>query len=137
MPLGPEHLRHDERGRAHYRLRCPKDFYVSPFSPPDGEFEFVLHPPDETLRLRVDHHAFGKLTLTAPVSGTRAPLTDATLLRETLICPAVTLKAVALIHLHALVLWLKRLPWWPKSADPDRQNDLRRPSPAGAPVQKR
>ncbi len=116
-----------ERARA-FRMRCPKDFYVSPFSPPDGEFEFVLHPPDDRLLLRVDHYEAGRRTLTAPLTGDRRELTDARLIWETLMCPAVTLKTMALIHLHALALWLRRLPWWRKSALADRQTDLRRPA---------
>lgn len=126
-PMGPECLVRDGSGEQCFRLRTPKRFYVSPFSPPDGEFEFVLHPPGDRLRLRVDHHAQGVRTLTAPVSGVRRPLTDARLMWETLVCPCVTLKTLALIHLHAGILWLKRLPWWRKSDLPDAQTDLRRP----------
>lgn len=127
-PMGPECLERDASGAPCFRLRVPKHFYVSPFSPPDGEFEFVLHPPSDRLRLRVDHHVSGVRTLTAPVSGERRPLTDGRLALETLICPAVTLKTIALIHLHAALLWLKGLPWWAKSASPELQTDLRRPA---------
>ncbi len=125
--LGTECLTRDASGEPVFRLRTPKDFYVSPFSPPDGEFEFVLHPPGKSLRLRVDHWEGGVRTLTAPVNGQGKKLSDAGLLRESFICPLVTLKTIMLIHLHALALWLKRTPWWPKSQDLDRQTDLRRP----------
>lgn len=126
--MGPECLTRDASGEPMFRLRTPKDFYVSPFSPPDGEFEFFLHPPGRTLRLRVDHWQDGERSLTAPISGVRRGLTDARLVWETLVCPCVTLKTMALIHLHAGVLWLKRSPWWAKSALAERQTDLRRPS---------
>lgn len=126
--LGPGCMEGDPSGERVFRLRTPKDFYVSPFSPPDGEFEFVLRLPGERLSLRVDHHEGGLRTLTAPMTGTRRELTDGRLLLETLICPAVTLKTVALIHAHAAILWLKRVRWWPKAAMRDRQTDLRRPS---------
>ena len=125
--LGPECLTRDASGQPVFRLRTPKDFYVSPFSPPDGEFEFVLHPPGDTLRLRVDHRENGVRTLTAPVLGHARALTDAGLLRESLLCPLVTLKTMSLIHLHALFLWIKRTPWWPKARALDRQTDLRHP----------
>lgn len=127
-PMGPECLTRDAAGAPMFRLRTRKDFYVSPFSPPDGEFEFFLHPPGRTLRLRVDHWEDGKRSLTAPISGERRALSDRALLWETLVCPCVTLKTMALIHLHAGALWLKRSPWWAKSAAADRQSDLRRPS---------
>jgi DUF1365 family protein len=126
--LGPGCL--DPAGGAEprsFRLRCPKDFYVSPFSPPDGEFVFTLTPPAALCRQRVDHYAVGLRTLTAPLTGVRHELTDTRLLRETLVCPLVTLRTMALIHLHALSLWLRRLPWWAKAASPERQTDVRRP----------
>lgn len=126
--MGPECLERDAAGAPFFRLRTPKDFYVSPFSPPDGEFEFILHPPGEKLRLRVDHYEAGERSLTAPIAGERRELTGLRLAWETLVCPLVTLKAMALIHLHAGVLWLKRVRYWAKSASPEKQTDLRRPS---------
>ncbi len=127
-PMGPECLTRDADGAPIFRLRTRKDFYVSPFSPPDGEFEFILHPPGGTLRLRVDHWQDGRRSLSAPITGERRELTDSRLLWETLLCPFVTLKTMALIHVHAGLLWLKRSPWWAKAAGADRQTDLRRPS---------
>lgn len=127
-PMGPECLEYDVGGAQFFRLRVAKDFYVSPFSPPDGEFEFLLHPPGEKLRLRVDHWEAGARSLTAPISGERRKLTDRRLVWETLVFPFVTLKAMALIHLHAGVLWLKRAPFWAKSALAEKQTDLRRPN---------
>jgi DUF1365 family protein len=45
----------------------------------------------------------------------------------TLKYPALTLRVIALIHWHALRLWLKRVPWFAKAARPGDQRDLYRP----------
>lgn len=126
--LGPDCLARDASGEICFRRRVLKNFYVSPFSPPDGEFDFLLHPPGKKLRLKIDHYEGGERSLTAPVSGIRHELTDARLALETLICPLVTLKVIGLIHLHAGLLWLKRARWWAKSDLGGNQTDLRRPS---------
>ena len=56
-----------------------------------------------------------------------ASLTDARLAGWTFLYPLITLRIVALIHWHALRLWLKRVPWFAKSGRPGDQRDVRRP----------
>jgi hypothetical protein len=41
--------------------------------------------------------------------------------------PLLTLRVITLIHWHALLLWLKRVPLFPKAARAADQRDLRRP----------
>ena len=67
------------------------------------------------------------MTLTSTVVGARRELTGARLAGWTLTYPLLTLRVIALIHWHALRLWLKRLPWFPKAARADRQRGLYRP----------
>jgi DUF1365 family protein len=58
------------------------------------------------------------------------PLTDGRLAWLTLRMPFLVLKVIALIHLHAVWLWLvKRLPFRRKKDDPTAQVDLRDPHP--------
>ncbi len=116
-----------------FRLRVPKHFYVSPFSPLDLEFDFTLHTPGDRLAVRIDDFAEGKRVLHTTLSGRRAPLTDARLAWFLLKYPLVTLAVIARIHWHALRLWLKRVPWFAKAAGAAAQRDLYHPHSSIAP----
>jgi len=124
--LGPDCRQTD----GSLKLRTPKQFYVSPFSGLDTEFEFILRTPDHRLILKVDHWENGTRTLVSAWTGQQVPLTDLRLAWLTLRMPFLIFKVIALIHLHALWLWLvKRLPFRRKKDDPKSQVDLRDPSP--------
>lgn len=110
-----------------FRMRVPKHFYVSPFSDVDVEFEFVLRPAGKKLAVQIDDHVDGKRTLTSVLTGRSRALRDQTLLLFTLKYPLLTLKVIAAIHWHALRLYLKRVPWFPKAGRADKQRDLFHP----------
>lgn len=124
LPLHP-----DAGHRARFRLRIPKQFYVSPFSDLDISFDFDCMLPEERLQLHIeDWDRDGKL-LVSHLRGQRVPLTDYQLARFALKFPALTLKVITLIHWHALRLALKRVPWHRKSASPELQIDALNPAP--------
>ncbi len=127
--LGPE----TRQGGA-FALRTPKYFYVSPFTDMDVAFDFTLRVPAEKLSVQIDDYDAGQRTLTSSLTGSRRPLTDATLAWFTLKYPFITLKVITLIHWNALRLYLKRVPWFAKAARPDAQRDLYRPHGSLAPV---
>jgi uncharacterized protein len=110
-----------------FRMRVPKHFYVSPFSDVDVEFEFILRPAGERLAVQIDDHAGGERTLTSVLKGRARPLNDRTLLLFAAKYPLLTLKVIAAIHWHALRLYLKRVPWFPKAGRADKQRDLFHP----------
>lgn len=114
-----------EDGR--FRLVTPKHFYVSPFSSLDLEFDFKLRVPGETLEIHIDDRDAGRPVLVSALTGRRVALTSARLAWMTLKYPLITLRVIFLIHWHALLLWLKRIPWFAKTADPHRQRDVLRP----------
>jgi DUF1365 family protein len=122
-----------------FRLRVPKQFYVSPFSDVDVEFDFVLRAPAERLNVQIDDYTGGRRTLTSTLAGPRRALTNARLAWFTLKYPLLTARVIGLIHWHALRLWLKRAPWFKKSARAQEQRGLYRPhasltaNPAAAP----
>lgn len=128
--LGPDCLR-AAAGPADaaplFRLRVPKHFYVSPFSDVDVAFDFRLRPPDEKLSVRIDDYVGSERTLASVLVGASAPLTDRRLAWFSLKYPLLTLRVIFLIHWHALRLYLKKLPWFPKAARPADQRDLYRP----------
>lgn len=114
-------------GGSAFHLRAPKHFYVSPFSDVDVAFDFTLHAPRETLAVRIDDFTGEQRTLHSALTGRRAPLTDARLAWFTAKYPLLTLRVIALIHWHALRLWLKRVPFFAKAARARDQRDLFRP----------
>ncbi|MEY4938305.1 MAG: hypothetical protein RIQ93_40 [Verrucomicrobiota bacterium] len=115
-------------GRAgEFRLRVPKQFYVSPFSDVDVEFDFVLRTPGDRLSVQIDDYVDGQRTLTSTLNGPRRTLTNARLAWFMLKYPLLTVRIIGLIHWHALRLWLKRAPWFKKSARAEDQRALYRP----------
>lgn len=110
-----------------FTLRVPKHFYVSPFSDVDVEFEFNLRPAGDTLAVRIDDREGGTRTLTSTLTGRARELNDRTLLLFAVKYPLLTLKVIAAIHWHALRLYLKRVPWFPKAARAGDQRGLFNP----------
>ncbi|MBL9198992.1 MAG: DUF1365 domain-containing protein [Opitutaceae bacterium] len=122
--LGPEA---QASARGEFHVRVPKHFYVSPFSDVDVAFDFTLRTPGDRLSIQIDDYVGAERTLTSTLTGTRRELTSARLAWFTIKYPAITLRIIALIHWHALKLWLKRVPWFAKAARPADQRDLYRP----------
>ena len=124
--LGP-----DERGvDGIFRKTTVKNFYVSPFSALDLKFDFKLRVPGETVTLHVDDWDGAEKTLVTTLTGKRSPLTNGRLLWFTIKYPLVTLKVIFLIHWHAFLLWLKKVPFHRKAANPSLQTEVLRPHAA-------
>lgn len=124
--LGPGTLSGDSDAPS-FESRLPKFFYVSPFSDVDVAFDFRLRAPDEGLAIRIDDYTGDQRTLASALTGDRRALTTARLAWYSLKYPLITVKVIALIHVHALVLRLKRVPWFAKAARPGDQRDIYRP----------
>jgi len=124
--LGPESRGTTAAGTSFHR-RTPKDFYVSPYSDVDVAFDFRLRPPGDRLAAQIDDYSGAARTLTSGLSGERRELTGARLAWWTVKYPLLTLRVIFLIHWHALLLKLKRLPWFAKAARAGDQRDLYRP----------
>jgi len=130
--LGPA-TRATTANAAVFSRRTPKYFYVSPFSDLDVAFDFTLHTPGDKLAIQIDDYAAGERTLTSVLTGSRTSLTNGRLAWFTFKYPFITLRVMALIHWQALQLYLKRVPWFAKSARPEAQRDLYRPHSSIAP----
>jgi DUF1365 family protein len=124
--LGPE-TRSTAAAETSFHRRTPKDFYVSPYSDVDVEFDFNLRTPGARLAVQIDDYRGAARTLTSTLTGARRELTGARLAAWTLKYPLLTLRVIFLIHWHALLLKLKRLPWFSKAARAEGQRDLYRP----------
>jgi len=92
-----------------------KDFYVSPFSDPNDSFHFRLGQPADEWTVHIDNQTEGKPTLLSAVRGKKRPLTTARLAWFALKYPLISLKIILRIHWHALRLFQKKIPYFPKS----------------------
>jgi len=99
-PLNGEHaFRHDKR------------MHVSPFFPMDQEYIFRMGEPGETLDIRMDVLQDGERPFWAQLTGTRQHLDDRALARALARYPLMPLQVISLIHVEALRLWRKRVPF--------------------------
>lgn len=110
-----------------FRLRTPKHYYVSPFSDLKLDFDFRFEPPSDRLGIYIDDYRGTDKTLITTLTGARKELTTSNLLLFTLKYPLITLKVIGLIHWHALLLWIKRVPFHMKEANPELQQGVYRP----------
>jgi DUF1365 family protein len=96
----------DERGRA----RVDKALYVSPFHGTDGWYDVVVPLPGDELQIAITLHTDDGAAFSASLSGRR---TTASARRA---APA-AIRGAALIRIHGIWLWLRRLPVQPRSDD--------------------
>jgi uncharacterized protein len=99
-------LRPDEHGRA----SVDKALYVSPFNPVDGSYDMRFTLPGRDVGVGVALHREGKLAFNATLTGRRAAITTATLLRTLAHYPLASLRVSALIRYQGIRLSLRGLP---------------------------
>ena len=102
-------------------MNAHKVFHVSPFCDVAGEYRFQFNIAEASTHIRVDYEdGEGKLLLTA-ISGKGSVFSAAALLRAFVLYPWMTLGVMARIHLQALRLWIKGVPWFAKPLPPSRE----------------
>lgn len=100
------------------RQRCEKEFYVSPFIPMAGSYEFRVRPAEQTVLIAITESDPQGPLLHALFAGERRALTTRRLIATLFTHPLMTLKVIAGIHWEALQLWLKRIPLVTRPAPP-------------------
>jgi len=97
---------------APFQAGMDKDFFVSPFISMDGRYAVHVRDDDEGVRLAIALRQDNAPMLSTSLVLRRRPLTDRSLVRLLLRHPLMTHRTMALIHWHAIKLWLKGAPFF-------------------------
>jgi len=100
-------LRPRDAGSETFVAAMDKAFYVSPFIEIRGGYEVRVRDEPARLRITINQHQPEGLELHASLDLARRPLTDRNLARLLLRHPFLPQRTTALIHWHALRLWLR------------------------------
>ena len=110
------------------QLSAKKVFHVSPFCALDGHYRFrfmrAQRRQHECHLARIDYDDDTGPVLQTSLYGQGRPLSDAGVARALITFPLMGLGVMARIHLQALRLWRRRLPFFSKPAAP--RNELSR-----------
>ena len=87
-----------------------KAMHVSPFMGLDQRYVWHASEPERTLSIHIESREGAERVFDATLNLERVPLTRRTLARSTARYPAATLRVLALIYAHALLLKLKGVP---------------------------
>lgn len=99
-------------------LHADKVFHVSPFFPVRGRYSFHFHPQPDVFRARIDYDDGSGEALRTAWWGRLEPLTARACLRAFSSYPLMTWGVIARIHLQALRLAMKRVPFFRKPLAP-------------------
>ena len=106
-------LRTRDRGVARpFADAMDKAFFVSPFIAAHGRYAVHVRDEPDGVRLAIALGQDGEPLLSTSLVLRRVPLTDRSLLRMLVRYPLLTQRTIALIHWHALRLWLRGAPFF-------------------------
>jgi uncharacterized protein len=97
-------LRPSQSGSVH-TADMPKEMYVSPFIDMDAHYTVRVRDEEDRLQIVINQTEHGEPLLQASLALTRTALTDASALRMLVRYPLLTLRTIAMIHVHAFRLW--------------------------------
>ena len=110
---------HNTYGERHVYLLCPdasgiagadKAFHVSPFFDVSGRYEMRFELSNRAVSSAITLHRKGAKAFTASFSGRPTPATPAVVLAQLIRRPLMPQQVSALIRMHGIWLWLRRLP---------------------------
>ena len=110
---------HNTYGERHAQLARPdaagrfslgKEFYVSPFFTVEGRYDVTLRVEAERVSVAIELIQHERRVFTAAFVGQPRPANRLNVIRAALRTPLVTYQIWALIRMHGVLLWLRRLP---------------------------
>lgn len=93
--------------------RHAKAFHVSPFLDMQMDYQWRVRVPGRRLAVRIENIRGNQRLFDAGLSLGRTPVSARNLTRVLLTYPFMTLKVMLLIHVQAMKLWIKRVPFIP------------------------
>lgn len=103
---------------------CDKAMYVSPFTPMESSYAFNIVPPGEEICVSIQQSDDEGPLLNASFIGKYAAFNRKNLRRAILRHPLMTLKVIAGIHLEALKLWRKGVPFFRHTPQPGADTSI-------------
>ena len=103
------------------RPTVEKVFSVSPFIAMDARYEFAFSEPGDRLDVSIRDFVAGPLLLTASLQLKAEPLTDENLSRVVRRYGPISARAWVLIHLQAIRIVSKGIPYIPPSPEPPEE----------------
>lgn len=100
-----------EPGERGLRFCFAKEFHVSPFMPMAMSYDWRFDTPGRRLCVHMQNYQHGERVFDATLELSRREIGGASLARALLAFPCMTASVVARIHIQALRLWLKRVPF--------------------------
>jgi len=113
-------------GRGEQEFSATKNFYISPFCRLQDELVFKVSLPGDSLSLVVETRRQEALVLRAVMTGKRRAFEDQVIFRELFVCALLNFAVIARIHIQALRLYLKGVPYVRKEDHPELQTNLYR-----------
>ena len=103
--------------RNNATLEADKVFHVSPFFPVDGVYRLQIKVCEKSIKLAMRYRIAGQPALTATLRGARQKLSSQSLILSLLSTRQLPFGPILSIHLEAVKLWLKKVPFY-KRPDP-------------------
>lgn len=100
-------------------FKLTKNFHVSPFMPMDIEYDWAFKHSANQLLVHMKNYKNNVQLFNATLALERHEISPAALNRAILSYPFMTLKVVLGIYWNALLLWLKRIPFYSHPAKTD------------------
>lgn len=104
-----------------------KNFYISPYCKVDDQLVFELEIPEKKVSVRATTIRGEDVVIYSTLTGSLGELSDWHLIKCIFSYPLSTVYVIGRIHYHALLLFLKRVPFFSKQEKVDRQTGVMRP----------
>ena len=89
----------------------PKVFHVSPFCTVTGHYEFLFDISAKSIQINIDYYNNDKKLISTSIKGINIEISDKNFAKYLFLAPFMTIKVLLLIHYHAGLLWLKKIPY--------------------------